>query len=377
MQNNKKEKVGKYFTMILVFILIQSFFQNTENFKNIFEQLMGYLMPFIYAVFFAVILQPLSSIIESKLKLKRELSIALSILIAILFGVGIVIVVVPGVVASVKEINIRIPEFQARFQDTVTRIIDYLNSKGLVSITQETVKADLENMFTQNKETVRNVIKALSLNFLNIIIILGQMLIGLIIAVFFINDNEYFEKFLYNMFYIFSNEEKARKGVKFLDDSRKIFLNYLWGKALTSAMLAVMVYVILFIGGVPYSGLIAILTLFGNMVPYVGMFVVMTIGTLFVFLEAPDKVWILYMAQIVGNQIEALILTPKIIGKTVGLGSFWVISGVLLGGAILGPIGMVLGVPVAGVIKLIYRKKLENKLELEERCNLIQEEKGE
>lgn len=371
LQNNKKVRAGKYFTMLFVLILIQSFFQNTESFKNIFGQLMGYLMPFIYAVFFAVILQPLSSIIESKLKFKRELSIALSVLIAILFVAGIIVGIVPGVVASIKEINVRIPEFQVKLQDTITNFFHYLNSKGIVSITQDTVKSDLENMFTENKELLKNVVKALSLNFMNIVVVLGQMFIGLIIAVFFINDNEYFEKFLHNVFYIFSDKEKAEEGIKFLDDSRKIFLNYLWGKAVVSAILAVIVYIMMFIGGVPYAGLIAILTMFGNMVPYVGMFVVMLLGTVFVFLESPDKLWILYTAQILGNQIEGLLLTPKIIGKTVGLGSFWVITGVLLGGAILGPIGMVLGVPVIGVLKLLYKKKLE------EKCNLIQEEKAE
>lgn len=371
LQNNKKVRAGKYFTMLFVLILIQSFFQNTESFKNIFGQLMGYLMPFIYAVFFAVILQPLSSIIESKLKFKRELSIALSVLIAILFVAGIIVGIVPGVVASIKEINVRIPEFQLKLQDTITNFFHYLNSKGIVSITQDTVKSDLENMFTENKELLKNVVKALSLNFMNIVVVLGQMFIGLIIAVFFINENEYFEKFLHNVFYIFSDKEKAEEGVKFLDDSRKIFLNYLWGKAVVSAILAVIVYIMMFIGGVPYAGLIAILTMFGNMVPYVGMFIVMLLGTVFVFLESPDKLWILYTAQILGNQIEGLLLTPKIIGKTVGLGSFWVITGVLLGGAILGPIGMVLGVPVIGVLKLLYKKKLE------EKCNLVQEEKAE
>lgn len=371
MQNNKKARAGKYFTMVLILVLVQSFFQNTESFKNIFGQLMGYLMPFIYAVFFAVILQPLSSIIEKKLKLKRALSIVLSVLIAILFVVGIVVGIVPGVVASIKEINVRIPEFQIKLQDTVTNFFHFLNSKGIVSITQDTVKADLENMFSQNKEIVKNIVKALSLNFVNIVVVLGQLFIGLIIAVFFINDNEYFEKFLHNVFYIFSDKEKAEEGIKFLDDSRKIFLNYLWGKALVSAILAIIVFIMMFIGGVPYAGLIAILTMFGNMVPYVGMFIVILLGSVFVFLESPDKLWILYTAQVIGNQIEGLVLTPKIIGKTVGLGSFWVITGVLLGGAILGPIGMVLGVPVIGVLKLLYKKKLK------EKCDLVEEKKGE
>ncbi len=365
MQN--KEKIGKYFLLLTSVVLIQSFLQDTENFKIIFGKLMGYLMPFIYAVFFAIILQPLSFSIERKLNCKRGLSILAAILIAVLFMAGVVVGIVPGVTESIKEITVRMPEFQEKLQGSITKFFEFLSSKGIVAVTQESVKNDLETLFSQNKDIVTNLLKALSLNFMSMIVIFGQMFIGLIIAIFFINDNEYFAKFIHNVFYIFTNKDKAEDGLQFLDDSRKIFLNYLWGKAVVSAILSVIVFIMMFIGGVPYALLIAILTMFGNMVPFVGMLVVLSIGTLFVFLQAPDKLWILYAAQVIGNQIEGLVLTPKIIGKTVGIGSFWVITGVLLGGAILGPVGMVLGVPIIGVFKLLYTKKMES----------IQEKKGE
>nr|MBP6063560.1 AI-2E family transporter [Fusobacteriaceae bacterium] len=305
--------------------------------------------------------------IERKLNCKRGLSILAAILIAVLFMAGVVVGIVPGVTESIKEITVRMPEFQEKLQGSITKFFEFLSSKGIVAVTQESVKNDLETLFSQNKDIVTNLLKALSLNFMSMIVIFGQMFIGLIIAIFFINDNEYFAKFIHNVFYIFTNKDKAEEGLQFLDDSRKIFLNYLWGKAVVSAILSVIVFIMMFIGGVPYALLIAILTMFGNMVPFVGMLVVLSIGTLFVFLQAPDKLWILYAAQVIGNQIEGLVLTPKIIGKTVGIGSFWVITGVLLGGAILGPVGMVLGVPIIGVFKLLYTKKMES----------IQEKKGE
>lgn len=357
-------KVGKYFLLLGLIVVFQSFLQYTDSFMSIFGQIVGYLTPFIYAVFFAVILQPLSHVIETKLKIKRGLSILMAILIANLFLVAIVIGIVPGVTASVKEIIVRTPEFQDKLQNLAVRVIEFLNSKGIVSITVDSVRADLENLFSQNKELLKNMVKALSLNIMNVLVIFGQMFIGLIIAIFFINDNEYFEKFIHNVFYLFTTKEKAEEGVKFLDDSRKIFLNYLWGKTVVSAILAVIVTIMLLIGGVPYAVLIGILTMFGNMVPFVGMLIVLSVGSLFIFLESPDKLWIMFAAQIIGNQIEGLVLTPRIIGKTVGLGSFWVITGVLLGGAVLGPIGMVLGVPIIGVFKLLYTKKLEKKIQV-------------
>ncbi|MGL4688242.1 MAG: AI-2E family transporter, partial [Fusobacteriaceae bacterium] len=112
---------------------------------------------------------------------------------------------------------------------------------------------------------------------------------------------------------------------------------------------------------VPYAGLIAVMVGVGNMVPYVGAIIAMLIGGLLVLIADPTKIWFLILANLLANQIEGMYLSPKIIGKTVGLTSFWVISGVLIGGAIMGPLGMVFGVPAIGVVKLIYNMRLKKK----------------
>ena len=123
MQN--KEKIGKYFLLLTSVVLIQSFLQDTENFKIIFGKLMGYLMPFIYAVFFAIILQPLSFSIERKLNCKRGLSILAAILIAVLFMAGVVVGIFPGETESIKEITVRMPEFQEKLQGSITKIFEF------------------------------------------------------------------------------------------------------------------------------------------------------------------------------------------------------------------------------------------------------------
>lgn len=359
---NKNKFFNKLFIGLALIILMQSFLQNTQGVLDIFSTIMGYLMPFIYAVFFAIVLQPLSYWFETRFSLKRELSISLSVLSLILSMILIVLIVVPGITLSIKQLIEKLPQYQVILEERLLKLIKFLNSKDVIALTPQDLEIYLNNFFSENIILLRKVVTSISLNFIHLLIVLGQMLLGFFIAIFLVYDREYFEKLIHNVIFLFSSKDAADSIVSNLDSSRVLFLNYMWGKFLVSVALSIIVFIFMFIGGVPYALLISILLIFGNMVPYVGMLVVMILGTLFVGIEDPSKLWILYVANILGNQIEGFYLAPKIIGKTVGLSSFWVLTGVLLGGALMGPVGMILGVPAVGIIKLLYRQSLNKKI---------------
>lgn len=361
----KKGLSLKIFLIFVSVVLVQSFLQNGEELKNILTTITGYIAPFIYAVFLAIILHPLSVVLEEKMKMKRIIAILIAIIIVFISIFALFGAIIPGVVSSVSDISGRTPEIESKLQDWAMKLIEFLKVKGIVMLEPGKLK-DLFDKYVQgNTVMLTGLFKSLSLNILSVLIVFGQVLIGLIIAVFFILDREYFERLIHNTVYIFSDKNKAEETVYFLDQVRKIFLNYLWGKALVSALVGVLVFIMLIVTKVPYAGLISILIGVGNMVPYVGALVAMAIGGLLVLIADPTKIWFLILANFLANQVEGIYLSPKIIGKTVGLTSFWVISGVLIGGAIMGPLGMIFGVPAIGVVKLIYNIRLRKKNEKE------------
>ena len=50
------------------------------------------------------------------------------------------------------------------------------------------------------------------------------------------------------------------------------------------------------------------------------------------------------------QQFDGLVLGPKILGDSIGLSPFWIISGILIGGALWGPLGMFFASPIIAVI---------------------------
>ena len=56
------------------------------------------------------------------------------------------------------------------------------------------------------------------------------------------------------------------------------------------------------------------------------------------------------------QQIEGNLITPTLVGKSVGLHPMLVMIALLIGGTILGPLGMLFAVPATGVLKVIFKE---------------------
>lgn len=64
----------------------------------------------------------------------------------------------------------------------------------------------------------------------------------------------------------------------------------------------------------------------------------------------------------VGQVLEGYVLTPKLVGDSIGLHPVWVMFGVLAGGVLFGFVGMLLALPVSAVIGVLARYGLERYL---------------
>lgn len=91
-----------------------------------------------------------------------------------------------------------------------------------------------------------------------------------------------------------------------------------------------------------------------NFIPYVGSAFALVAGLLMSLLGG------LHWGQIIGvlvsyavvQSLEGFVITPKIVGKTVGLSDIWVLIALFVAGEIFGFLGVLLAVPAAAVAKI-------------------------
>ena len=136
-----------------------------------------------------------------------------------------------------------------------------------------------------------------------------------------------------------------------------VFSSYVRGLLIVCLLYGVTAMVLLTVMKVKYAIILGLLAGMLYAVPYIGAFGTILIVFL-VSLATHEKgigyaSWIVALAMILQNQVYDLFLTPKIVGKSVGLHPVISIFALLAGGHLFGFAGMVLSVPIAASIQEI------------------------
>ncbi|MFQ5984961.1 MAG: AI-2E family transporter [Alphaproteobacteria bacterium] len=101
-----------------------------------------------------------------------------------------------------------------------------------------------------------------------------------------------------------------------------------------------------------------------SFIPYVGSLTGITVSLVLAFLQFDEAVTIvLVVAVFAGGQVlEGYVLTPRLVGKRVGLHPVWVLFAILAGASLFGFVGVLLAVPTAAVIGVVVRFALSRYL---------------
>ena len=112
----------------------------------------------------------------------------------------------------------------------------------------------------------------------------------------------------------------------------------------------------LYLIGTPMGLFIGILAGLSNIVPYLPLATGLLPALVMTYLHFGDFTHILYVLLLFGGvqAVEGFLLTPKIVGESVGLHPVAILLAVLIGGMFFGIVGLILAVPAAAVLKVLW-----------------------
>lgn len=181
---------------------------------------------------------------------------------------------------------------------------------------------------------------------------LGTYLLTLIYVFFMLNYRHRFRTFLLRLF----PDEKHADVNQIVQQSANVVQQYLLGKLILIGLLAVTYSVGLGITGVSNFILISIVAAIFTLIPYVGNIIGFVLAMAFGYLTS-GEIGVLIGILItfsVAQFFENYILEPYIVGEKVDVHPFFVILAVIVGNALWGIIGMILAVPVIGIITIVF-----------------------
>ena len=140
------------------------------------------------------------------------------------------------------------------------------------------------------------------------------------------------------------------------DDVYRSVGGYVVGNLLISVIAGVTTWIVLAALGVPFAVPLAVLMAFLDLIPLVGATIAgFLIGIVAAIHNFPGDliVWVVYL--IVYQQIENNVVQPAVYRRTVQLHPLLVIVAVLIGASLLGVLGALVAIPVAGAIQIVAR----------------------
>lgn len=117
----------------------------------------------------------------------------------------------------------------------------------------------------------------------------------------------------------------------------------------------------LYLLGVPYFYVLALIAGLGEMIPVVGPILSAIPAVLVAFAVSPRTALFVLIFFVVQQQVENHLLVPKVMERQVGVTAVTVIVALLIGGSLLGVTGALLAVPSAAILQVVVQELLEER----------------
>lgn len=131
---------------------------------------------------------------------------------------------------------------------------------------------------------------------------------------------------------------------------------YVMGMVVLAFCNATLAFLLYFFLGLPFPPLMAAIAFCVTLIPLVGSVLFWILGTCLALFSNPIAALIFAAIYLVYMQIEAYVITPRVMNRAVSVPGSLVVIGALAGGTLLGLLGALVAVPVAASILIIIKQ---------------------
>ncbi len=298
------------------------------------------IVPFLLSIFITIIFAPFFGWLN-----KRGFPSGISLLIVVALIVFIIGLIGILVGSSVDDFSSNLPYYEKRLHIQFESIVSVLNTYGI-----EIPKEEIGAIFDTNKlmKFAAGGLKSLG----------GMLTNGFVIiltVVFMLLESMRIAKKI-------DEADGEKNTTKHLNTVVEKIKKYMIIKTLISLLTAFLVWLMLIFFQIDYPVLWAVFAFLLNYIPNIGSLIAAVPAVLlaivqFGFIPAIE----LGLSYIVINVVMGSMLEPKIMGSGLGLSTLVVFLSLIFWGWLLGPVGMLLSIPLTIMAKIVFDAKPNTK----------------
>lgn len=303
------------------------------------------------ALFLSLGLDPVVAWLERR-KLPRWAAVLVTILGVLAAFAGIVLMVLPIIFAQVGELVSAITETVQQgtwvedLKAWLQGVFPNLRVDDVFTAIEEWIQDNLANIGGSIGQGVITVGFSILAGFTGAFIVL-------ILTIYFTASTPSLKKAVYQLV-------PASKRPRFIDLAEQITDSvgyYVIGQLSLGVINGVLSAIFLTIIRAPFPAVLAVIAFFFSIIPLVGTLTGSAIIVLFCLgLGSPTTALIAAIYYLIYMQIEAYVISPRIMNRAVSVPGAVVVIAALAGGALLGLLGALVAIPIAASILIIYRQ---------------------
>ena len=307
------------------------------------------------ALFISLGLDPVVSWL-SRHGFPRWLAVLVTIIVALGFFAGIIMMVLPTLVRQVSQLVVRIT-FLVNSGTWQTDTVKWLKT------TFPSLRVD--EVFERVNQWLLDNIDTISESVVGVTVGVAQGLFGafivLILTIYFTASTPSLKNAVYQLVPASKRESFIGLGDQITDSVGY----YVMGQVSLGLINGLLSMIFLNIIDAPFPAVLAVLAFIGSLIPLVGTISASTVIVLVCLIPgtgSPTTAIIAAIYYLVYMQIEAYVISPRVMSRAVSVPGGVVVVAALAGGALLGLLGALIAIPVAASILIIYRQVLIPKM---------------
>jgi len=287
------------------------------------------IVPFLLSLFLATILSPFYLWLK-----KLGLGEVFSLLIIVFLLLLIISSIVTLVGNSVQDFSQNVPMYEIKLRNDLGKLLETLDEWGF-----HVPKKDFLAMFQAN-----SLIRYIATTLRSLGSLLTNSFMIILTVTFMLMEISQFGSKIE-----MSNSNSLSKLIEISDKIK----HYILLKALTSAATGISITIFLKVFGIHYAILWGLLAFILNFIPNIGSILAAIPAVLMALIQySPGTALSVMIGYLVVNVLIGSLIEPRILGRGLGLSTLVVFLSLIFWGWLLGPIGMLLSVPLTIMIKI-------------------------
>ena len=309
------------------------------------------LTPFFIAFALAYLLDPVTDRLES-LRISR--TFAVLVLMAGVFSLvtGIGLLVFPLLKLQAEHLVSNLPNYIAIMQEWMHPLLGVVGEPEKIQgiLNRELLK--IGELPLKVISSITSILWGSVAGLFSFILFLANLVIIPVVMFYLLRDYDLINKKMLS-FVPARTREQVLSLIKEIDG---VLADFVRGQLMVGLIMAGLYSIGLFFCGTPMSLFIGLLAGLASLVPYLGLVFGFVPAAILTFMQTQDWVLVFGVAGVfaVVQGLEGMIITPRIVGEKIGLHPVAIILAVLLGAEFFGLVGVIVSVPVAAALNVLF-----------------------